>query len=131
MKTTKRLIFTTCLVSLLGASWPFSWLLAPSNPEPFGSSPWIKKEMQIIKSQAPNIDDKVLRLSLIAYLKAKKQGLSQKPYLTVIDYSKPSNERRFWVFDLEKAKPYTTRGYHTEKIAAARWLPLSQIPQAV
>jgi hypothetical protein len=58
--------------------------------------------MSILKSQAHNIDDSVLRLSLIAYAKAQQNGYTKKPLLTVIDYSKPSTQKRLWVFDLNR-----------------------------
>lgn len=100
-----RTIFLFVLLSsTLGVSFPFPWLLSPKNSAPEGSGPWLKREMQIIKSQARNIDDKVLRLSLIAYLNARKKGYGGKSILTVIDYSKPSRERRLWVFDLKRNK---------------------------
>ena len=100
-----RLFFVFILVSLLGASWPFSFLFPSSNTELFGSSAWIQKQIQILRSQASNIDVSVLRISLIAYVNAKKAGVTiSKPLLTVIDYSKPSVEKRLWVFDLKNGK---------------------------
>lgn len=104
MKIVSRLLFLFSLLGLAGFTWPLSDLLSIPNKEPFGSGPWLQKEMHIIKAQAGNIDDKVLRLGLIAYLNARKQGYAGKPILTVIDYSKPSNQRRLWVFDLQKNK---------------------------
>lgn len=93
------------LLSLCGFSLPFSWLFTSTvNPEPPGSHNWIVRETQILKSQADNIDEKVLRLSLIAYVNARRHGLDNKSILTVIDYSKPSHERRLWVFDLKRGR---------------------------
>ena len=54
--------------------------------------------------QAQDLDPKVLRLALKAYNHARVQGYDNKQVLTVIDYSKPSNQHRFWVFDLSKEK---------------------------
>jgi hypothetical protein len=85
----------------LSASWPSNWLDVV-NKEPLGSLGWMKKELIVLKQQASNIDNRVLRLSLAAYLRASKIGLYHKPVLTVIDYSKPSNEKRLWVFDLQR-----------------------------
>lgn len=68
------------------------------------NSRWIDSEVNAIKPQAENINVNVLKLSLTAYQKAQKRGLTSKPLLTIIDYSKPSTERRLWVVDLEKRK---------------------------
>jgi hypothetical protein len=96
----KRLLFVFLLTGLLGFSWPLPWLFSNPNNAPFGTNAWIQKEIMLLKSQAGNIDDKVLRLALTAYLNARKHGFAGKQMLTVIDYSKPSSEKRFWVFDL-------------------------------
>lgn len=102
MNKMHRLIFLTGLIGSFGFIWPFAWLFSVPNTAPFGTSQWLQKEMQILKPQASNIDDKVLRLSLIAYLNGRKHGYDNKQILTVIDYSKPSNVKRMWVFDLKK-----------------------------
>lgn len=79
---------------------PICGFALPQNQD----TSWINKEIQLIKSQAKNIDPKVLRLSLTAYLSAKQKGYAYKPILTVIDYSKPSTEKRLWVFNLDNGK---------------------------
>jgi hypothetical protein len=48
------------------------------------------------------LDPHVLQLALNAYDHTREEGLSRKPILTVIDYSKPSSEARLWVIDLAK-----------------------------
>jgi L,D-transpeptidase-like protein len=54
---------------------------------------------------APGLDAKVLNLALAAHDKAASEGLLANPnVLTVIDYSKPSVDPRFWVFDLASHK---------------------------
>jgi len=51
--------------------------------------------------QAPGLDPRVLALALEAHDSAQQRGLLRDPAtLTVIDYSRPSVDRRFWVFDL-------------------------------
>lgn len=101
----RRVAFLLLLLGSLGASWPFSWLFPQSNREAFGSSSWVQRQVTIIASQIGNIDKNVLRLSLVAYVNATKKGLAnQKQLLTVIDYSKPSTEKRLWVFDLKNGK---------------------------
>lgn len=95
-----KLLCLLALVCLLGFTWPFSWLFSKTNPERFGTSAWLERQMTILKSEAGNIDSKVLRLSLIAYINARNKGYGDRHLLTVIDYSKPSTEKRLWVFDL-------------------------------
>lgn len=96
-------LFLFAMLGILGFEWPFSSYEMP-NPEIMGSNSWVEKEINIIKAQAANIDTKVLRLSLNAYLKVRKKGLDSKQLLTVIDYSKPSTEKRLWVFDLKRGR---------------------------
>ncbi len=86
---------------------PFSFLShvfsnTPKAPE--GSEPWISAEVARIHAQADNLDPQVLRLGLIAYLKARKLGMDAKQMLTIVDYSKPSTKRRMWVIDLKRAR---------------------------
>ncbi len=104
MKRIYPTLFSLLLLSLLGASWPFSSLFISSNHEAFGSASWMQKETALLKSQAGNIDDKVLQLSLRAYVHARNKGLDSKQLLTVIDYSKPSNRRRLWVFNMKTGR---------------------------
>ena len=55
--------------------------------------------------QAPAIDRRVLGLALQAHDLASSRGLLPRPeLLTVIDYSRPSVDPRFWVFDLSARK---------------------------
>ena len=102
------LLFFVFLVflGLVGFSWPFSWIFysPDEHTEKVGSDAWLTRQVAIIKSQAFNIDPKVLRLGLIAYRNARKHGFDDKQVLTVIDYSKPSSERRLWVFDMKHGK---------------------------
>ena len=104
MKNLKRALFLSVLLSTMGYSFPLSWLFSHPNNEPFGTQQWLAKQKKILWSAANNIDPKVLHLSLVAYMKARKEGLDNKQLLTVIDYSKPSTEKRLWVFDLKTGK---------------------------
>lgn len=65
-----------------------------------GSSSWIDEETRIIHSEAGNLDSNVLRTSLTAYVNARQRGIDPREILTIVDYSKPSTERRLWVVDL-------------------------------
>lgn len=94
----KKIIFTLFVLLIL-----VCLILPFSSAESEMSQSWIEKQMLLIKKQA-NIDKNILKLSLQAYAKAQKKGLPDKPVLTVIDYSKPSTEKRLWVFDLKNGK---------------------------
>lgn len=104
IRDSKYFLAGVLLLGIIGASWPFNWLVSHPNFEKMGSMAWLEKEFQIIHTQAQGLDEKVLRLSLMAYMKARTQGYDQKQLLTIIDYSKPSSEKRLWVFDLKKGR---------------------------
>jgi len=99
-----KILFLLCVFGLLGFNWPFPQLLHHPNPEQLGTASWFEKQIKIIKSQASNIDLRVLRLSLVAYVNARHKGIDNKQLLTVIDYSKPSTEKRMWVFDMKNGR---------------------------
>ncbi len=97
----KHLLYFFAFLSISG--WgPFSFLFNDNN-QSFGSSSWIEREAQIIAAKADNLDPKVLKLALKAFVTARQQGLDHKQLLTIIDYSKPSDERRLWVINVKKA----------------------------
>ena len=98
-------VFFTVLLGLFGLSLPFYSASKSAMAATMGSSKsWVSNETQLIYSRNHDIDMKALRLSLIAYYNAEKKGLVTKPLLTVIDYSKPSTEKRLWVLDLKSGK---------------------------
>lgn len=100
----KHIFFTSLILITCGLSWPFPSLFSHNNLDSVDDQNWLQKEMQIFRYQARNIDTRVLQLSLTAYLHARQKGLGGKPLLTVIDYSKPSSEKRLWVLDLRSGK---------------------------
>ncbi|HVE44003.1 MAG TPA: murein L,D-transpeptidase catalytic domain family protein [Gammaproteobacteria bacterium] len=104
----KLFIITTCyaaiIVGITGFELHFPGFFTPPNLEKPGTQAWLDREMQLIRSHDGTINTHLLRLSLIAYLNVEKMGLSHKQLLTVIDYSKPSSEKRLWVFDLKNGK---------------------------
>jgi hypothetical protein len=53
-----------------------------------------------LAAAAPTADPNVLHLALDARACALEHGLPASDRLAVIDYSKPSSQRRLWVFDL-------------------------------
>lgn len=92
-------LFLCIILGTLGLSFPFSFK-GGINRESFGTGMWLQREIQLLKSQARNIDDKVLRLALTAYMNTQKHGYVGKQILTIIDYSKPSTQKRMWIFDM-------------------------------
>ena len=61
----------------------------------------IAKQAKALSKEAPDLNPDVAKLSLMAYNKARQQGLDGQQVLTIVDYSKPSTEPRMWVFDLK------------------------------
>ena len=53
-----------------------------------------------LSAQAPALDRKVLNHALDAMRCAINNGAVPAQRLAVIDFSKPSSERRLWIFDL-------------------------------
>ncbi len=108
----KKLKYTLFFVALLGlVGWgPFSFFSslfssAGSNINDKMTDPhWLSSHMSHINSQASNIDNTVLKLGLLAYAHATRKGMNKRSLLTIIDYSKPSSERRLWVVDLRNDK---------------------------
>jgi hypothetical protein len=98
------LFFFVCIGGWGSGSW-FPDLLRYHDIKKITSAArWITQETKSISRQATNLDPVVLKLGLTAYLKARARGLDGKQLLTVIDYSKPSSERRLWVIDLKNTK---------------------------
>ncbi|GAB4222982.1 MAG: hypothetical protein Tsb005_16550 [Gammaproteobacteria bacterium] len=57
-----------------------------------------------ILQRAPDLSPKVLHYALTAFYRAYQRGLDNKEILTVIDYSKPSSDKRMWVIDVAHAR---------------------------
>lgn len=96
-----KLTFLLSAVFFLTGWGPFSFF-DRANKAPFGTSQWLENEISIIRWQASNFDTKVLKLGLLAYMKARQQGLNSREILTLIDYSKPSTMKRLLVVDLRR-----------------------------
>ena len=60
------------------------------------------RRVETLARAAPRIDREVLRLALIATDCAVARSGQAATRLAVIDYSRPSTEKRLWVFDLER-----------------------------
>ncbi len=89
----KFIIFMMMLLSISGCEHK------PKTPS--STSDWIAHETTLIHAKVSQLNPTALQLSLTAYSKARQQGLDTQQLLTVIDYSKPSNERRLWVINLK------------------------------
>lgn len=102
-KITRCIIGIFIILGLVGFYLPFSGYTTRIT-DTLGSSAWLRNELQLIHHYANNLNTDVLRLSLQAYVNARKRGLDQKKLLTVIDYSLPSTSKRLWVIDLTNGK---------------------------
>lgn len=101
----------TLLILVAFAGYSFTHPQMPTNkPEAAtaiadnSTTTWVNSESKKIIAQANNINPTALKLGLVAYLKLHRQGSDQKEVLTLVDYSKPSNERRLWVIDLKTSR---------------------------
>ncbi len=120
-RTIKYTLFFAAFLSI--TAWgPFGFLFHSKNKEPFGTEAWVNKEIDIIRTQADNIPMGVLRLGLKAFLRAHQQGYDEKGLLTIIDYTKPSTQRRLWVININEDEvlynTWVTHGKNSGKLYA-------------
>lgn len=95
-------ILLSILVLLGIVGWGPITIFSPlENFQVPGMQSWVDQEIKTISAQASNLDPKVLKLSLTAYQKTRQLGLNNKEVLTIIDYSKPSSQRRLSVVDMK------------------------------
>lgn len=52
-------------------------------------------------SSLSDINPQALKLGMNAYKWAQEHGKVSKPYLTIVDFSMPSKERRLWIIDMK------------------------------
>ncbi|WP_147176243.1 murein L,D-transpeptidase catalytic domain family protein [Pseudomonas sp. AG1028] len=60
--------------------------------------------LEVLSAQAPALDRQVLNHALDAMRCAINNGAVPAQRLAVIDFSKPSSDRRLWIFDLTKKR---------------------------
>lgn len=106
--------FSCVIVSMILCSLTYFSVLSNCNAKFFFSRSTTTHSTTQSSSHAQlcktaGINPKVFTMALQAHQKAYRQGLTKSRLLTVIDYSKPSTEKRFWVVDLNKNKVI----YHT------------------
>jgi hypothetical protein len=61
----------------------------------------VDTQAKLLSEKAQTLDPQAIRLGLEAYYKARAQGLDAQQLLTIVDYSKPSVDPRFFVFNLK------------------------------
>ncbi len=75
--------------------------------------------------QIPGLNRHAVETALKAYANAREQGLAKKQVLTLVDFTKPSNMKRLWVFDLEHNqlvfKTYVAHGTQSGTLYASRF----------
>jgi hypothetical protein len=60
--------------------------------------------LAVLHPSSPSPSSDVLKLALRAYACGEAEGQFEQPYLTIIDYSLPSNARRLWVIDVRSRR---------------------------
>lgn len=71
---------------------------------PTVGAPMDDKLLARLSSAAPMLDKTVLESAFAASRCAVSNGIDMPERLAVIDFSKPSREKRMWIFDLEKGE---------------------------
>lgn len=64
----------------------------------------VKSLTEAIHAQAPNISIEAISTAVHAYFHVKRQHLTNKPFVTIVDYALPSNKRRLAVADVQTGK---------------------------
>ncbi|MEO8401385.1 MAG: murein L,D-transpeptidase catalytic domain family protein [Gammaproteobacteria bacterium] len=63
------------------------------------------KEAKLLSAKTHNeLNARVIRLGINAYNNGVRRGVVRRKLLAIVDYSKPSTVRRFWIFDLTTHK---------------------------
>lgn len=77
----------------------------------------VTKTVNKLKTLTNEIDPQVLKLAIKAYNNAQREGLVKNHKLMVVDFSLPSNQKRMWVFNLDRGTlefdTYVTHGINT------------------
>ena len=73
-----------------------------------------------------HLDYEAFRYAVIGYFNLKEEGaLSEKPLITIIDFNKPSTEKRFYTIDLEERKlvyyTYVAHGKNSGELYATEF----------
>ncbi|CAM3146677.1 murein L,D-transpeptidase catalytic domain family protein [Vibrio mytili] len=114
-------LFLLLIWTLLSFS-PFSFANNSNNKvENHFSEQQVKQKYKDAKLEGV-LDFKLFREAYLAYKKTKGK---KKPVLTIIDYSKPSTQKRFYVVDLDKREliynTYVSHGVNSGKKTATKF----------
>lgn len=113
IKNVKDVLFVFTAVSIVSlgiASFLLGITICPvhkliaTNVVTASSGNWVAKETDIITAQATNLSQNAIKVGLTAYQKARQEGLDNKELLTIIDFTKPSADRRMLVVDMKNQK---------------------------
>lgn len=75
----------------------------------------INSQAEDLIAKAPGLNPNAVKLGLEAYNKARMEGYDSQQLLTIVDYTKPSTQTRFWVFNLKNnSLMYTSLVAHGE-----------------
>ena len=89
---------------------------------PVDSSARCSDQFAMINHAAMGLPESVLKVAMRAYQHARALGLDERRLLTVVDFQKPSNEKRLFVFDLKNNKllfdTFVSHGAHTGQLYA-------------
>ncbi len=88
------------------------------------AQPW-QPLFSLLARSAPSLDRQVLQKAVAAMQCAVRHGATPARRLAVIDYSRPSSERRLWIFDLERPrlllKEFVAHGQNSGEDQATRF----------
>lgn len=76
-------------------------LSAPANPH---AGKRLQRLAEAIHAQAPDISAQAILTAINAYFHVKQRHLTDKPLVTIVDYSLPSTNRRLAVADMQTGK---------------------------
>lgn len=113
--------FTGDLVSSRGAAAGDKAIITRANFEEH-----LRQLHGELKLQALNLDYKVFRLAMVGYYALQKEGtLNSKELITIIDFSRPSTDKRFYTIDLKKKEvkyhTYVAHGRNTGQNIATKF----------
>lgn len=116
MKHKLKILFVTITITVIIAIGSLSVLIAKSRKplptEPISTEPVSQvavsknssKQISALLSQAKDLNADVLKHALIIYDCTTKLKIRHRNYLVLVDFAKPSNQKRLWLFNLDTNK---------------------------